>query len=47
MSLIVKRVGAYLVDLLILFLVLAPIGYLVQWAVAYQPQTGLQPGLRS
>jgi uncharacterized RDD family membrane protein YckC len=39
-SLFWKRVGAYLLDVAALFLVLAPVGWLVQRAAGFAPSTG-------
>ncbi len=40
-SLILRRVGAYLLDMTILFVVLAPIGFLIQLALGLKmPETG-------
>lgn len=38
---LIKRSAAYFVDILLLFVVLAPLGFLIQWLVGSQlPQTG-------
>ena len=38
--LVAKRVGAFLLDILIIFGICAPIGYLIQRLIGYRPQTG-------
>ena len=38
--LLAKRTAAYLVDIIILFAILAPAGFLIQRWFAYQPNTG-------
>ncbi len=43
MKLTMKRMAAYLIDVVILFTVLAPFGQLVQWLLEISPQTG--PGI--
>ena len=40
--LVIRRSAAYLIDILLLFLVLAPIGLLIQWSLGQVPQTGPQ-----
>lgn len=35
-----RRTGAYLIDILILFCVLAPVGFLIQTAIGVRPETG-------
>lgn len=43
-SLFVRRVAAYLLDIAILFVVLAPLGFLVQWGLAL-PRATTGPGV--
>ena len=38
---VIRRAGAFLVDMVILFTVLAPTGFLIQRSLGYEPQTGL------
>jgi uncharacterized RDD family membrane protein YckC len=40
-TLIARRVGAFLLDILIIFVICAPTGYLIQHLVGYSPETGL------
>lgn len=40
MTLTVKRVAAYLIDIVLLFAVLGPLGQLVQWSMGISPRTG-------
>lgn len=37
---VLRRAGAFLVDIIILFVILAPAGFLTQWLLGYQSQTG-------
>ncbi len=39
--LVARRIGAFLLDILIIFGICAPIGYLIQRLIGYSPQTGL------
>ena len=40
--LLLRRVGAYLLDIAVLFVVLGPLGWLIQQALGWAPATGLQ-----
>ena len=40
--LLIRRSAAYLIDILLLFLVLAPVGFLIQRSLGQLPQTGPQ-----
>lgn len=40
MKLTMKRMAAYLIDIVLLFAVLLPLGLLVQWSLGLSPQTG-------
>lgn len=40
MKLTIKRIAAYLIDIVLLFAVLLPLGLLVQWSLRLSPQTG-------
>ena len=42
MTLFVRRAGAYLLDIVVLFAVLAPLGWLAQRALGIAPSTGLE-----
>lgn len=42
MKLAVRRIVAYTIDVSILFVVLAPLGIVVQWLIGTSPQTGPQ-----
>ena len=35
-----RRVGAYLLDIVLLFVVLAPLGFVIQLAIGWAPETG-------
>jgi uncharacterized RDD family membrane protein YckC len=37
---VIRRVGAFLLDILIIFGICAPCGYLIQRLIGYSPQTG-------